>query len=375
MSQPDPDAAPSAPARSPGTKLGLGRILNILFLLLGVGLLVGMLVNLDTAKVASRMLQAGWYFLAGFTCYVASLFLSAYAWMRLVDRSRFKVSFGKFLAAFWAGHAINQLTPAASLGEVVKGTLLKDVMDADELVASIIMNNVLSTAVSQFVTMVAPLICLASLQLPTDVIVGLFVVATALCIPLVLLFFLLRWGVAGKAMKLLLKVPFLKIENPEAKLERARNVDRRIREFARRQPRDLAVAVACDFLVRVLSVAEIWLLLIGLLPDKRIGFLLMMALLSQSSSQLIAWVATFIPGQVGVMEGGGALLYKLVGLDPVTGFSMELLRRVRRILGIAVGLLIGLWAGIRPFQKAAEPAPEATALAPARESKAAEGGR
>ena len=337
--------------------MGVARILNLLFLLTGVGLLIGMLVNLDTEQVLSRMLQAGWFFLAGFSCYVASLLVSAYAWMRMVDRSRFKVSYGKFLSAFWAGHAINQLTPTASLGEVVKGSILKNVISSEELVASIIIFNFASTLVSQGVTLIGPLVCLAFLDLPAQVIGGLFVIALLMGIPIFLLFLLLRWGVAGKAMHLLIKIPLVRIKNPEAVLEKARGIDRRIREFAGRQPGDLTVALCCIFLVRLLSVAEIWLLLLGLVPEQSAGFLLMMALLSQTSSQLITWAATFVPGQIGIMEGGGALLYKLLGLDPVIGFSMELLRRVRRLLGIGLGLLIGLWAGIHPFHPESPTAP------------------
>ena len=64
-------------------------------------------------------------------------------------------------------------------------------------------------------------------------------------------------------------------------------------------------------------------------------------------TQLITWVAGFVPGQIGLAEGAGALLYKFLGLDPITGFSLELVRRLRKVVAIAIGLLFGIVLGIR----------------------------
>ncbi|MBW1810873.1 MAG: hypothetical protein JRJ87_21960, partial [Deltaproteobacteria bacterium] len=106
-------------------------------------------------------------------------------------------------------------------------------------------------------------------------------------------------------------------------------------------------AVTLLIVVRVLQVAEVWIILLALLPDKGAGWLLLLSLLTQAISQLLTWVLSIVPGQIGVAEAGSALLFKLLYLDPLVGFSMELIRRIRKILGIVIGLLIGWLVGMR----------------------------
>jgi hypothetical protein len=50
-----------------------------------------------------------------------------------------------------------------------------------------------------------------------------------------------------------------------------------------------------------------------------------------------------VPGQLGFAEGGIATLFHLLGLDPVAGFSMEFVRRLRMVVTVMVGLPLGFW--------------------------------
>jgi len=54
-----------------------------------------------------------------------------------------------------------------------------------------------------------------------------------------------------------------------------------------------------------------------------------------------------VPGCAGVMESGVAGVFALLGLDPTLGMSTELLRRVRKLTAIGIGLLIGSALGAR----------------------------
>jgi hypothetical protein len=92
---------------------------------------------------------------------------------------------------------------------------------------------------------------------------------------------------------------------------------------------------------RLCTAAEAAFLLAAITPGQGPLWIVLMAMLMQATTQLIDWIGAFVPGRVGVAEGGVALLFELRGKDPVTGLSVELLRRARKVLGIAIGIVIG----------------------------------
>lgn len=332
-------------------KKDIQRTISNVFLFIGLGLLTAMLINLDVFVVVNEMLRVGWYFLLGFGCYLVSLLVSAYAWQRFVDPKSSRARYFDFLRAFWAGHAINQVTPGATMGELTKGTLLGQKVDVENKVASIILFNFTSMFVIQVFTMFGPILLLFAPNLPNDIIFYLFLAALCMALPVIIWFLLLRSGVAEKTIKLVLRLPVLRHKDPSVLLTKAKSIDENIRQFRKNRSRDLVLALFCHLLVRLASVAELWCLLLGLLPDEPASFLIWVALMVLTSSQLLTWAATMVPGQIGILEGGGALLFKLIGMDPVIGFSLELLRRCRKVLGIAIGIFIATWLGVRPFRR------------------------
>lgn len=324
-------------------KSRVAKIVNVFFLLLGAALLTGLLVKLDFNEVKRHLIQVGWYFALAFVIFVAGLALNAYGWKKIVDPRTSRARYRDFFAAFWVGYAINQVTPGASLGEVLKGTILKGRVDGDSLIASLISFNFLSTFVSQIFTLLGASLCLFALDLPRRVILVLFGLALIMFIPIGLIYLLLRWGIASRAVRLLGKLPFVKMRDPGALLAKARSVDKGIRELRGRRPGDFWVFILSQIAVKLTQVLELFVLLVALMPGQGLVFLLLLSLLAQTATQLLCWAATFVPGQIGVAEGASALLFKLLGLDPVRGFAMELVRRVRRLLGIGIGLAIGFW--------------------------------
>lgn len=323
----------------------LGRLLNLAFLALGLSLLTVLLVKLDYTAVGARMAQVGWRFGLAFSAYVAGLVTTTAAWQQMVDPAHSKASFRELLVAFWAGHAINSVTPTGNLGEVYKGTALRGRIDGVELVASLIGFNFMSSFSMQIFVSFGPPLCLLLPEVPGRLTVLLFVAAALAYLPTILLYVLLRVGLADRAVRLVRRLPFVKLKDPEALLASAGEVDRRLREARRARPARFVRACGWFAAARVASVLEVWVLLVALMPDRPIVHLLLLATLTQTVSQLVAWVMTFIPSGIGVAEGSTALLYGILGLDPVVGFSMELLRRVRMLLGVSIGLALA-W-GVR----------------------------
>jgi glycosyltransferase involved in cell wall biosynthesis/uncharacterized membrane protein YbhN (UPF0104 family) len=355
-----PAAAVPRPAR--GRRPALGTVLNVALAVVGLGLFGGLLARLDPHAIGARLAQVGGYFGLHLAFHVLGLAVSALAWRQAIDPARSRVRFPEVLGAFWAGYAINALTPGASLGEVVRGNLLRGRVEGEELVASIVTFHFLSTGSLLLFTLLGPLLGLAMLDLPRGVVLTLLAIAGGFLVLFVGAWLLLRVGVLGRLVALARRLPGLRLRDPAALAARAAAVDARVRSFRRARPAAFRRLILCLAAARLLMAAEYWALLVPLLPDHGAAWLFGLALLTQASSQLVTWAATLVPGQLGVAESNTALLYQLLGFGAAFGLSVEILRRLRTLIGVGAGLLVG-WAlglrgvGLRPANALKSPAP------------------
>lgn len=323
----------------------LVRRLHAAFLVVGLGLLILLFSELDADAVADRLLEVGWLFAPAFAAYVLGLALTTMAWSETLEDGQ--VGFGSLFAYLWAGHAVNQVTPTATFGEVLKGSLLAGKVDSEEMVASLVIHNFLTFAVTSLFTMTGPLVALVVLDLPAGVLWGLAGAASVIGLALLIFYLLVRRGLAGRVAALLNWLPFVKLADPEKFEARAAEIDRRVRSFRKREPGSFLRAILYLLSVRLLQVLELWCYLLALLPDRSAAWLLVLALVSQTAMRLVAWATSFVPFQIGTQEGGQTLFYELLGLNPLTGFALALLRRIRRVLGISIGWIIALVLHVR----------------------------
>lgn len=339
----------------------LGRAFNVLVVLLGVGLFVGLLLGLDTRAIVEQLARSGWVILPAFPIYVANLLCSVMAWRECIEPGAGRGAGGEhgrrvrvstLLKAFWAGHAVNGVGVAA-MGEVVKGNLLARELKGEEALASLVIHGYLNGLSIVALTVFGPAVCLLWIDLPSDVVGAIFGVTSLFCLVFLGLRVLLRRGVAVAVLGRVAKLPVVD-ESKVLKLEaKAAFVDERVRRFRQERPASLRRAVAWSFGARALQTLEVWVLLLGLapateaLPADDPLTLLLLALLTHSTAQIIRWAAAFVPARVGVAEGGMAALFRMLGLGTEVGLSLAILRRVRRMLGFGIGLAIAAAAEAR----------------------------
>lgn len=325
-----------------------GRIFNLVMVVLGVGLFVGLLLRMDTAAIGRQLSQAGWTLAPAFVLYVLNLMASVMGWRETVQPgpNRERPPFLPMLRAFWAGHAINGVGIGGA-GEVTKATILSRTVRGEETIASLVIFAFINMTTIIVTTMIGAGICVIWLDLPGRVIEAIFITATVFCGAMLLLRWVLRRGMAGRVVGAVARLPFVTIADLERVQEKAAIVDERIHSYRANRPASFRRVVAWSVLARLFRALEFAVLLYGFLPDEGPAFLILFALLTQTVMTLLSWSAAFIPGKVGVLEGGAALLFDLVGLGPELGMSVAILRRVRRLIGIAIGLVIAAVAEAR----------------------------
>ena len=103
-----------------------------------------------------------------------------------------------------------------------------------------------------------------------------------------------------------------------------------------------------QYIGRALGILEIYLIVQLMGYNVSLEHCLYLA----SLTILINMVFVFIPGSMGVMEGGYGALFHLLKLNSAYGIAIQLVRRVRAYFWIGIGLLIILF--YKPKVKRAE---------------------
>jgi len=243
--------------------------------------------------------------------------------------------FSQLLAVRIAGDTISHLTPTATLGgDFVRVRLLRGCGRTSVIVASVVIAKL-----SQVVAQVA------------FIVLGLLLVAGAAPIPRALYVALL----SGAALLLCLVFGFLLVQRRGLSTmldrplraiglagfgpslgERLERFDEEVERFYAGGPSRF-LASATWFLVGwALGVLEACLILFFLGVPMTLRRLVAIEVLSVA----IDAVVFFVPGKVGVQEGGKVLIFTLLGLDPAKGLSFGILRRVRELAWAGIGLVI-----------------------------------
>ena len=112
-------------------------------------------------------------------------------------------------------------------------------------------------------------------------------------------------------------------------------VDDALGQFYRTAPRRLALSIAFHFVAWLLGSVETWLILKFLGVEVSLAT----ATVIEAFGTAIR-VATFlIPASLGALEGGFVAIFLALGLSAPTAISFSLVRRIREVAWIAIGLV------------------------------------
>jgi glycosyltransferase 2 family protein len=263
----------------------------------------------------------------------------AWGWRVTLGEAGRHVGFGRLFAIRSAGEVVNMTTPMAYVGgEPLKAYLLKDhgVPMVDGLASVVTAKTTMTLAEILFILLGIALWFAAgpggaSSTFP----------ATAAAVTIALLLFGtgvfiavqrrgLFTGLLGVLRAVGLRLGFL--EAREAQLEA---LDRTILEFYSRDPRRFAASTGWFFLGWLAEAAEVYAILYYLHGPPAAAVAVAIAALSV----LIKGATFFIPASVGAQEGGNLVLLVAQGYTELTGITFALLRRLRELVWIAIGLV------------------------------------
>ena len=111
----------------------------------------------------------------------------------------------------------------------------------------------------------------------------------------------------------------------------------RIFGFARRHPDRVGAIVACEVAYHALAVAEVYVTLLLISPVRpTVGA----AVVLETVNRFVTMAFKMLPMRVGVDEVGSSIFAARVDLNPATGLTLALIRKIRLLFWSAIGLAL-----------------------------------
>lgn len=315
------------------------RSLQIAFFLIGILLFAWVVKAVGWTRLAVIFpALAGWGW-AVLCLYPFMCFWDVLAWRTLFNhRWSDKIKFWEFYWIRVAGEAVNNITPFLDIaGEFLKVILLEKrfgISKKASLTAGVMCRSTLIFSEMIFVVSGLSLAVFVS-GVPREI-RGILVIALSLfAFTVFLLILTQKKGLFVTLIKLLERVGM----NPNlfARFHTSlKEVDEEITKFYGTEMRRLALAVSCNLVGWISGGVEVYFMMRIL----GVEVTLLEGVILESLIQLMRTSSFYIPGNLGVQEGGLAFILGFMGVPSYLGVALSLLKRLRQIIWTAVGFFV-----------------------------------
>lgn len=332
--------ADDEPATSSASRRSFFWLQTIAFLL-GLALLVFVIKKVGLQPLFDALIKIGFGFFFVLAISGTRHVLRTIAMSAAVPAEHRRFNFFQAFAARLGGEAISFLTfTGPLLGEATKVALLRRRVPLTYGVPALVVDNLIYNLSVVFFILSGACVMLFTYHLPPlvsdtliviAVIAALGILAAALAASRRIM--LLTWVIDQMARLRL---------SPKVILKRRQHIyhiESKVYDFYKHHPGVFFGMVACNLLAHVSSVVEVYvtLRLLGFTPH------LAQAYIIESLTKVINFVFAFVPGTIGVYEGGTEIVLQALGFVAATGVALALVRKAGTIVWTSIGLLILTW--------------------------------
>jgi len=315
------------------------RSIKLIFLLVGFSLFVWAISTVNLIVVANLLIKMGYGFIIILIIYGSVTWIDTIAWQktfRLEEVNQFN------LWNLWSikqvGDAYNTITPLGTLGgEPIKSQLLKERHGlslkqgmASQVIArtTFLIALVLFFIPGIFLTLRSSIVS-DKFQIACLIGMGFFSI-------LIFLFFMFQiTGLLGKLVRWVSDLPFGK--NLAASLKKLESVDQGISSYYKQYTSRVVISVMYAFVGWLIGLVELYATLhfLGYKPN------LIDLWVIEALTQLVRHGSFFIPLSIGALEGGFLLIFTAMGMPSDLGLTVAFIRRIKELLWVGMGLVIG----------------------------------
>lgn len=314
-------------------------IVQGIILVAGVSLLVYLLYSLGLGTIVETVTRVGWGILIIVAINGIRHVMRAFCLYLAIHGEDRAVGFHNVLAARLAGEAVNLMTVAGPfLGDATKIALLQRKQTLSHSAAAVIVDNIL-----YYITV--GLLILSGVGILV-ISVGDFDNATRYALAIVVALVLLMFAGLALAVKFDIKPMSFVLKRLDrrgvlpntvaSKREHILEIETNVLNVYHRRPGTFYLLLFIGMLTHAVSVTEVHLTLrmLGFSPTISNAYII------ESLTKVINFAFSFVPGTVGVYEGGNALFLRMLGYTSALGVALALVRRGAMLFWVAVGLLI-----------------------------------
>ena len=274
---------------------------------------------------------------------VASMMCDGYALYAFLGE---RVGFWRVFAAEASGLAINRLTPANSVGEAVKVTMLTRKVPADFAVSAVVLFNLSTIFLGIAAIVIGVPVTALMLDLPHDISVAVWIATGVLVAFALIVLVIVRRGAVSTLIDALAALRIVNRERAGRWRGKIADLDARVRAAP-----GLRRGVLGVFGSRLFN----WLGTIVVLHACGIAMSAPLVIAMLSVGILVTWMSNVIPLGLGVADGTNYALYGILGASPEAGLVFTMVNRLRTVAIAAIGLTVMALAGGRGRSSAPDP--------------------
>jgi putative ABC transport system permease protein len=316
--------------------------LQTLAFLLGLGLLIYVINRVGVQPLFDALLRIGFGFFVVLGLSGLRHVLRTISMRAAVPAEHRRISFRHAFAARLGGEAISFLTfTGPLLGEATKVALLRNRVPLTYGVPALVVDNLIYNLSVVFFVLSGAVVMLLRYPLPPGVYLVLLVIAAVAASGILIA------AIAAKRRVMLLtwiidRLGELRL-SPKVILKRRHHIyhlEQKVYDFYKHHPGAFFLMILCNLLAHAASVAEVYLTLrmLGFQPQVAQAYII------ESLTKVINFVFAFVPGTIGVYEGGTeVILQKGLGFTPAAGLALALVRKAAIVVWTSIGLLVLTW--------------------------------
>lgn len=315
---------------------------QIVAIVLGISIFSFVVYKAGYKTVLESLGKVGWGFLVVVALNGSRQILRSFCVFLAIPGRERSFRFRHAVEARLGGEAAGIISfTGGMVSEATKAALLKNRLTLSRSVTTIILDNLV------YILSVACMVLTGSIVMLARFGTGNRVVITVLGILITMMILgltsvILAIAFKVKPLSFLLKRFGEKSWIPQflaARKESIRVVETSVIEFYKNRRSVFFLMLAVNFSAHALSVIEILFVLriFGLPATAAMAFVI------ESMTKVINFSFGFIPGNLGVYEGGASVIFHTLGLPVATGVALALVRRGAILTWTAVGVIILIW--------------------------------
>ena len=315
--------------------------LQALAFLLGLALLVYVINRVGVQPIFDALLRIGFGFFVVVAISGSRHVLRTIAMRAAVPAEHRRISFLQAFTARLGGEAISFLTfTGPLLGEATKVALLRRRIPLTYGVPALVVDNLLYNLSVVFFILTGACVMLFTYRLPPlvyYVLLGIAILAAlgmaAAALAARRRVMLMTWLVDQVAQLRLSPKVILK------KRHHVYHLESKVYDFYKHHPAPFFGMIACNLAAHATSVVEVYvtLRLLGFHPAVAQAYII------ESLTKVINFLFAFVPGTIGVYEGGTEVVLQTLGFAAATGVTLALVRKAAIVFWTSIGLVILTW--------------------------------